>query len=103
LATGGVFGRVGPTVGAGSSPRPPIEIAELRDAGVDWSLLGFDADDLAKLFDAADGVKQGLTDPDDIPAPPDEAITQPGDPVDSRGTPAPLWRQRIARGRGPAA
>jgi len=24
-------------------------------------------------------VKQGLTDPDDVPAPPDEAITQPGD------------------------
>ncbi|TWT40490.1 Modification methylase DpnIIB [Phycisphaerae bacterium RAS1] len=57
----------------------PIEIAELRDAGIDWSLLGFDTDDLAKLFDAADGVKQGLTDPDDIPAPPDEAITRPGD------------------------
>ncbi|MCG3127365.1 MAG: hypothetical protein CHACPFDD_02224 [Phycisphaerae bacterium] len=57
----------------------PLEIAELRDAGIDWSLLGFDADDLAKLFDAADGVKQGLTDPDDIPAPPDEATTQPGD------------------------
>ncbi|MBI5865605.1 MAG: ParB N-terminal domain-containing protein [Planctomycetes bacterium] len=57
----------------------PIEIAELRDAGIDWSLLGFDADDLAKLFDAADGVKEGLTDPDDVPAPPDDAITQPGD------------------------
>ncbi|MBK8915027.1 MAG: ParB N-terminal domain-containing protein [Phycisphaerales bacterium] len=57
----------------------PLEIAELRDAGIDWSLLGFDADDLAKLFDAADGVKSGLTDPDDIPAPPDEAITRPGD------------------------
>ncbi len=57
----------------------PLEIAELRDAGIDWSLLGFDADDLAKLFDAADGVKAGLTDPDDVPAPPDAAITQPGD------------------------
>jgi DNA modification methylase len=57
----------------------PLEIAELRDAGIDWSLLGFDADDLAKLFDAADGVKPGLTDPDDIPAPPDDATTQPGD------------------------
>ena len=57
----------------------PLEIAELRDAGIDWSLLGFDADDLAQLFDAAAGVKPGLTDPDDIPAPPDEAITKPGD------------------------
>jgi len=57
----------------------PLEIAELRDAGIDWELLGFDADDLAKLFDAADGVKEGLTDPDYVPAPPDEAITQPSD------------------------
>lgn len=57
----------------------PLEIAELRDAGIDWSLLGFDADDLAKLFDAAAGVKPGLTDPDDVPAPPDEATTRPGD------------------------
>ncbi|MDX2199600.1 MAG: DNA modification methylase [Phycisphaerae bacterium] len=57
----------------------PLEIAELRDAGIDWSLLGFDADDLAKLFDAADGVKAGLTDPNDVPAPPDAATTQPGD------------------------
>ncbi len=55
----------------------PIEMAELRDAGIDWSLLGFDQDELAKLLDP--GVKEGLTDPDDIPAPPDEAITQPGD------------------------
>jgi DNA modification methylase len=57
----------------------PLEVAELRDAGIDWSLLGFDADDLAKLFDAADGVKPGLTDPDEVPAPPDEATTRPGD------------------------
>lgn len=56
-----------------------VEVAELRDAGVDWLMLGFDEDELAKLFDAADGVKVGLTDPDGIPAPPDEAITQPGD------------------------
>ncbi|MCK6485443.1 MAG: DNA modification methylase [Phycisphaerae bacterium] len=55
----------------------PIELAELKDAGIDWSLLGFDSDELAKLLDP--GVKQGLTDPDDVPEPPDEAITQPGD------------------------
>jgi len=58
----------------------PIEIAELRDAGIDWSLLGFDADDLAKLLDAGpDGVKEGLTDPDSVPEPPDDPITKPGD------------------------
>ncbi len=55
----------------------PLEMAELQGAGIDWSLLGFDQDELAKLLDP--GVKQGLTDPDDVPAPPDEAITQPGD------------------------
>ena len=55
----------------------PLELAELTDAGVDWSLLGFDADDLAQLLDP--GVAPGLTDPDDVPEPPDEAITRPGD------------------------
>jgi len=55
----------------------PIELGELKDAGIDWSLLGFDQDELAMLLDP--GVKQGLTDPDDVPEPPDEAITQPGD------------------------
>jgi len=57
----------------------PLELAELRDAGIDWSLLGFDQDELAKLFDMADGVKPGMTDPDDVPAPPDEPVTQAGD------------------------
>jgi DNA modification methylase len=55
----------------------PIELGELKDAGIDWSLLGFDQDELAKLLDP--GVKQGLTDPDEVPEPPDEAITRPGD------------------------
>ncbi|MFV0446371.1 MAG: DNA methyltransferase, partial [Planctomycetaceae bacterium] len=34
-------------------------------------------DELAKLLDP--GVQEGMTDPDEIPAPPDEAITKPGD------------------------
>ncbi len=55
----------------------PIELAELQDASIDWSLLGFDQDELAKLLGG--DIKEGLTDPDDVPAPPDEAITQPGD------------------------
>ncbi|MCZ2098810.1 MAG: ParB N-terminal domain-containing protein [Anaerolineae bacterium] len=55
----------------------PIELAELRGTGIDWSLLGFDQDELAKLLDP--GVKHGLTDPDDVPAPPDEAVTRHGD------------------------
>jgi len=55
----------------------PIELAELQDAGIDWALLGFDQDELAKLLGGE--IKEGLTDPDDVPEPPDEAITQPGD------------------------
>ncbi len=55
----------------------PGELAELQRLDVDLSLLGFDEDELARFLDP--GVKQGLTDPDDVPAPPDQAITQPGD------------------------
>ncbi len=54
-----------------------VELAELQGAGLDWSLLGFDADELAQLLGGE--VKPGLCDPDDIPAPPDAATTQPGD------------------------
>jgi len=57
----------------------PIEIAELQSAGIDWSLLGFDADDLAKLLAGDVGVSEGLTDPDAVPEPPDDPVTQPGD------------------------
>ena len=64
----------------------PLELAELTDAGVDWSLLGFDADDLAQLLDP--GVTPGLTDPDDVPEPPDEAITKAWRRLDPRGPPA---------------
>jgi DNA modification methylase len=40
-------------------------------------LTGFPADELMQLLQA--DPSGGLTDPDDIPEPPDEAITQPGD------------------------
>jgi hypothetical protein len=40
-------------------------------------LLGFDLEELAKLLDP--GVRDGLCDPDEVPASPDEAITRPGD------------------------
>jgi len=55
----------------------PIELSALQGMDFDLELLGFSKDELAKIFDA--GVKDGLTDPDHVPAPPDEAITQPGD------------------------
>ncbi|MEZ6097149.1 MAG: DNA modification methylase [Pirellulaceae bacterium] len=55
----------------------PIEIGELQACNYDLGLLGFDEEELAKLLDP--GVQEGLTDPDEIPAPPDEAKTKPGD------------------------
>jgi hypothetical protein len=55
----------------------PLELTTIRDSGMDLGLLGFDADELARIF--VGDVGEGLTDPDDVPAPPDEAITQPGD------------------------
>ena len=47
----------------------------LQGMDFDLELLGFSQDDLAKIFDP--GVKEGLTDPDEVPEPPDEAITKP--------------------------
>ncbi len=55
----------------------PLELADLQAANFDLGLLGFDRDTLAELL-APDGTA-GLTDPDEVPAPPDEAITKPGE------------------------
>jgi DNA modification methylase len=55
----------------------PLELRDLQADGFDLDLLGFSADDLAKILNP-DGTP-GLTDPDDVPAPPDEPITKPGD------------------------
>src|SRR5690606_1485379 len=49
------------------------------DAGFDMEVLAFDEDELAQLLNQAQGITEGLTDPDAIPEPPDEAITQRGD------------------------
>src|SRR6266478_4622549 len=55
----------------------PIELAELQEKEYDLGLLGFDPGELAKLLDPS--LKDGLCDPDEVPAPPDEATTRPGD------------------------
>ena len=55
----------------------PVELAELKDLGLDLDILGFDDDELQRLLGAA--ANPGLTDPDDIPEPPDEPTTKPGD------------------------
>ena len=56
------------------------ELADLQKMDFDVDLLGFSAEELNRLLDVEGG--PGLSDPDDVPAPPDQAITQPGD----------LWR-----------
>ena len=55
----------------------PIELSDLQSMDFDLSLLGFGEDELAGLLDP--NVKDGLTDPDEVPEPPDEATTQAGD------------------------
>jgi len=55
----------------------PIELAELQAAGFDMDLLGFGEKELVQLLES--DVTQGLSDPDAVPEPPDEAITQPRD------------------------
>ena len=54
----------------------PIELSDLQGMDFDLGLLGFSEEELAKLLDP--GVKEGLTDPDDVPEPPDEPVTKPG-------------------------
>jgi DNA modification methylase len=54
-----------------------LELVALQQAGFNMDLTGFPADELMQLLQA--DPSGGLTDPDDIPEPPDEAITQPGD------------------------
>lgn len=55
----------------------PIEILALQDANYDLGLLGFDAEELARIL--GQEVADGQCDPDDVPEPPDAAVTQPGD------------------------
>ncbi len=55
----------------------PIELADLQGMDFDLEAMGFSPDELAKLFNT--DVNDGLTDPDAVPEPPDEAITQRGD------------------------
>jgi ParB-like chromosome segregation protein Spo0J len=52
----------------------PIELAALQDADFDLGLLGFSNEELAKIMGLDPGER--LCDPDDVPAPPDAAITR---------------------------
>jgi DNA modification methylase len=55
----------------------PLELAGLQEASFDLSLLGFGADELARIMSGVPN--PGLCDPDDVPAAPEQPITRPGD------------------------
>jgi DNA modification methylase len=65
------------TLSAWDDDKLPIELTQLQELGFDLNMTGFSADELMRLMDS--GTNAGQTDPDAVPEPPDEPITQPGD------------------------
>ncbi|MCL2623815.1 MAG: ParB N-terminal domain-containing protein, partial [Planctomycetaceae bacterium] len=57
----------------------PIELSELKTTGFDMGMLAFSDKELTQLLNLSVGISQGLSDPDSVPEPPDEAVTQKGD------------------------
>lgn len=55
-----------------------MELFDLKEAGFDFDLIGFNADELEKLLGGS-GTPQGLTDDDYVPEPPAEPVTKLGD------------------------
>jgi DNA modification methylase len=53
------------------------ELADLQKMDFDLDQVGFSPDELSSILETE--IEPGLTDPDDVPAPPDQAITKPGD------------------------
>ena len=53
-----------------------LELADLSELGFDLGLIGFGEGELERLLA---GSKEGLTEDDDAPALPEQAVTQPGD------------------------
>ena len=55
----------------------PVEIEALREMKFDIDLLGFDDEQMASIMSSE--VNSGLVDPDQVPAPPEDPITHPGE------------------------
>ena len=57
-----------------------IELADLQDADFDLGMLAFDDEELNRLLngDNEATVTEGLTDPDAVPEPPDDAVSVRG-------------------------
>ncbi len=54
----------------------PLELEELAGMGIGLALTGFSQEELAALLAAP---TEGLCDPDEVPEPPAESLTKPGD------------------------
>jgi DNA modification methylase len=65
------------TLSSWDDDKLPLELAQLQQLDFDLNLTGFSADELMRLLGSEEN--EGLTDPDAVPEPPDEPITQPGD------------------------
>jgi DNA modification methylase len=55
----------------------PLELMQLQKADFDLSMLGFPDEELMRLL--APASNEGEADPDEVPEPPEEPVTQPGD------------------------
>jgi len=65
------------TMSSWDEDKLPLELMGLQETGFDLDLTGFSGDELLRLLGSDSN--EGLTDPDAVPEPPDEAVTQPGD------------------------
>ena len=59
----------------------PAELEALKAEDFDLALLGFDPQELDRIVSGhgGGGTTAGLTDPDDVPEPPEDPVTKPGD------------------------
>jgi DNA modification methylase len=64
------------TIATWDEDKLPLELLALQQGGFNLELTGFSADELLRLMESP---TEGLTDPDAVPEPPDEATTRPGD------------------------
>ncbi|MBI2191981.1 MAG: ParB N-terminal domain-containing protein [Planctomycetes bacterium] len=57
----------------------PVELSDLRGMDIDLDMLGFSSEEVDKMLGAGIGGNPGLTDPDAVPEPPNDPVTQRGD------------------------
>jgi DNA modification methylase len=65
------------TLSAWDEDKLPLELMELQKADFDLALTGFPEDEILRLL--TQPTPEGHCDPDEVPEPPDEPVTQPGD------------------------